>query len=211
MDLAASSGAPRLAALHGAMLVSAAQLFAAQGRAAGAVGLACVGLGAAALAIERRAALARFAEWSALALGAHVVLGMAGGLYERSALYDKLVHLVATFGLVRLAARWLARHAEREGLALGTRLERGVPALAGLALGTLWELFEFGADATGLVVAQRGLTDTMLDLAADAAGAFAAVAFPLIRRRRCGWPSSSRRTDPSASRGSSPRSAYPAS
>lgn len=210
MDLAGPSGAFRLAALHGAMLVSAAQLFAVQGRAAGVVGLACVALGGAALAVERRAALARFAEWSALALAAHVVLGMAGGLYERSALYDKAVHLAASFGLARLAARALALHVERERLAIGARLERWVPVLAALALGTLWELFEFGADATGLVVAQRGLSDTMLDLAADAAGALAAGVAPTRRRRRAPSSSTSRR-DPSASPGSRPRSACPAS
>jgi hypothetical protein len=192
------------------MLVAAAQLFAAQGRVAGAVGLACVALGGAALAVERRAALVRFAEWSALALAAHVVLGMAGGLYERSTLYDKAVHLAASFGLARLAALALALHAEREGLAIGVRLERWVPVLAALALGTLWELFEFGADATGLVVAQRGLADTMLDLAADAAGALAAGAVP-TRRRRCAPSSRLRRTDPSAPPGSRPRSACPAS
>jgi hypothetical protein len=160
------------------MLVAAAQLFAAEGRTAGAIGLACVALGGAAVAVERHTALARFAELSALALSAHVVLGMAGGLYERSALYDKAVHAVAGFGAARLAARALARHVEREGLAIGGRLTRWVPALAALALGTLWELFEFGADATGLVVAQRGLADTMLDLAANAAGALAAAHSP---------------------------------
>jgi len=191
--------------------VTAAQLFAAQGRVAGAVGLACVALGGVACAVERRAALARFAEWTALALGAHVVLGMAGGLYERSVLYDKAVHLVAGFGLARLAARALALHVEREGLAFGARLERWVPVLVALALGTLWELFEFCADRTGLVLAQRGLADTMLDLAADAAGALAAASGPLTRRRRCATPSSSRRRDPSASRGIPPRSARRAS
>ena len=210
MDLAAPSGALRLAALHGAMLVAAAQLFAAEERVAGAVGLGCVALGGAACAVERRAALARFAEWSALALGAHVVLGMAGGLYERSALYDKAVHLVASFGLARLAAGALALHVEREGLALGARLERWVPVLVAVALGTLWELFEFGADSTGLVVAQRGLADTMLDLAAAAAGALAAAATP-TPRRRCASPSSPRRGDPSASPGTRPRSGCRAS
>jgi hypothetical protein len=208
--LAGPSGALRLAVLHGAMLVTAAQLFAAQGRVAGAVGLACVALGGAALAVERRAALARLAEWSALALAAHVVLGMAGGLYERSALYDKAVHLAASYGFARLAARALARHVAREGLTIGPRLARWVPVLAALALGTLWELFEFGADATGLVVAQRGLADTMLDLAADAAGALAAAAPPTRRPRRA-TPSSSPRRDPSAPPGSRPRSACPAS
>jgi len=154
MDLGAS-GRLRVAALQGAIGVTAAQLFAAQGRVAGAIALACLALGAAASALERRAQ-----EWVVTVLAAHVVLGMAAGLYERSALYDKLVHLAVSFGLARLVAGALAQRAPRWLL-----------ALAALGLGAVWEVFEFAADATGLVTAQRGLADTMLDLGADAAGA----------------------------------------
>jgi hypothetical protein len=70
------------------------------------------------------------------------------------------VHLAVSFGLARLVAGALPERAPRWLLALGA-----------LGLGALWELFEFAADATGLVTAQRGLADTMLDLGADAAGA----------------------------------------
>ena len=208
---ASRSAELRIAALQLATLVTAGQLFAAQGRVAGAVGLACAGLGAAAVVVERRTALARLAEWCGLALCAHVVLGMAGGLYERSVLYDKLVHCAASFGLARLGAHALAQHVARDGLAIGPRLEALVPVLGALALGTLWELFEFGVDATGLVTAQRGLADTMLDLAAGAAGALAAALRPATRCLRGATPSSSRRTGPSARPGSRPRSACPAS
>ncbi len=161
----------RVAALHAAIWLGALELLALPDPAGAALALTCSGLARGARAVEQRAALARFAEWSALALAAHVVLGMAGGLYERSALYDKLVHLVISFGLARLAAGWLARRVATERLEPGLLLLRWAPMLAALSLGTLWELFEFAADATGLVVAQRGLADTMLDLAADAAGA----------------------------------------
>ncbi len=167
MALASAPGVLRSVALQAAILVTAAQLFVAEGAVAGAIALACLALGVAACVLERRTR-----EWLLLALAAHVVLGMAGGLYERSALYDKLVHLAASFGLARLAAGWLARHVARERLDPGELLERWAPALAALSLGTLFELFEFAADATGLVVAQRGLADTMLDLGADAAGAW---------------------------------------
>ena len=40
-----------------------------------------------------------------------------------------------------------------------------------MTAGTAWELFEFWVDLTGVFIAQRGLHDTMLDLAADTAGA----------------------------------------
>jgi hypothetical protein len=160
MALGRSPAALRVFALEGAMLVAAAELFAARGPVAGAVGMTCVALGL------------RANEWVVTALTAHVVLGMAGGLYERSLLYDKLVHLAVSFGLARLAAGALGRLVARERLVPGALLERWVPVLAALALGTLWELFEFAADATGLVKAQRGLADTMLDLGADAGGAW---------------------------------------
>jgi hypothetical protein len=146
---------PRATALTAAIGVTAAQLFAAQGTVPGAIALGCFALAAASAALERRAH-----EWLVAALAAHVVLGMAGGLYERSVLYDKVVHLAASFGL----ARWIAAH-------FAERVPRSLVMLAALGLGALFELFEFAADTTGLVVAQRGLADTMLDLAADAAGA----------------------------------------
>jgi hypothetical protein len=158
----------RTHALRGAMAVAGAELFAAQGTVAGGIALACIGLAALASRLERRVQ-----EWAVAALAAHVVLGMAGGLYERSALYDKLVHAAIGFGLARLLARtlpsgpaWLA-------------------PLAALGIGALWELFEFAADATGLVAAQRGLADTMLDLAAGAAGALAAAALLRATLREC--------------------------
>jgi hypothetical protein len=149
------------------MAVASAELFAAQGAAAGGIALACVALAALASRLERSAR-----DLALAALAAHVVLGMAGGLYERSAIYDKVVHAAVSFGLVRIllpalpSPRW------------------GAP-LAALGLGALWELFEFAADATGLVAAQRGLEDTMLDLAADGAGALAAAASLRATLREC--------------------------
>jgi hypothetical protein len=177
---------PRSTVLGGAIAVSAADFFAAREAVAGSIALACLAVGAAASRIERRPQ-----EWLLAALAAHVVLGMAGGLYERSALYDKLVHCAVSFGLARLVAaapapRWLA-------------------ALAALGLGALWELFEFTADATGLVTAQRGLADTMGDLAADAAGALAGAALALSRPCRRDRTRAGRAPAP-ASRRSRPRS-----
>jgi len=48
----------------------------------------------------------------------------------------------------------------------------------GLAIsaGTLWEVFEFVMNRTGLFYSQRGLHDTMLDLIADAIGAIITLA-----------------------------------
>ena len=164
----------RVAALQAAIWLGALELLALRDPAGAALALACSGLARGARAVEQRAELARFAEWSALALTAHVLLGMAGGLYERSALYDKLVHLALSYGLARLTQRALVQYAARRALTPGALLLRWVPVLAAVALGTAWELFEFAVDASGLVHAQRGLADTMLDLAADLLGALAA-------------------------------------
>jgi len=156
------------------MWLGALELLALRDPVGAALALTCSGLARFALAVERRAELARFAEWSALALAAHVVLGMAGGLYERSGLYDKLVHFALSFGLARLAQHALVQYVACRSLTPGALLLRWVPVLAAVALGTAWELFEFVIDASGLVHAQRGLADTMLDLAADVLGALVA-------------------------------------
>jgi len=56
-----------------------------------------------------------------------------------------------------------------------------------MSLGTLWEVFEFAIDRTGLFQAQRGLTDTMLDLIADMLGALAATSAMVgLPRRKFG-------------------------
>jgi len=178
MDLSTGQSALRIGALQGATGVAALELFAAHGAVAGGIACACFALGLGTAALGQRVR-----EWVVMAFAAHVILGMAGGLYERSALYDKLVHGALSFAVARFVADALACHIARNGLVLGARLERVVPVLAALALGTLWELFEFAADATGLVVAQRGLADTMLDLAADLAGAVAAFAIPRATQR----------------------------
>lgn len=123
---------------------------------------------------------------TALFLGAHIVFGMAAALYETSTTYDKWIHLAASMaiaGLIILASgRWSARSRIALPLALTVMLGLG----GTVALGALWELFEFAVDLTGLFVAQRGLTDTMLDLAADTLGAALAVAaFAGHARWRC--------------------------
>jgi hypothetical protein len=181
MDLDGARGALRIGALQGATGVAAAELFAAQGAVPGAVALGCLALGFGAAALDRRTR-----EWAVTALAAHVVLGMAGGLYARSAQYDEPVHLVVFLGTARL--------------------ERAVPVLVALALGTLWELFEFAADASGLVTAQRGLADTMLDLAADAAGGLgAAVLWPRATLRACARSCPGSSTGPPSTRRSRSR------
>lgn len=104
-------------------------------------------------------------------LAARVVLGMYVGLYESSQIYDKVMHLIgsAAVGVILIAALHACTSVQSAQMSLSLRLTL---VFAGtLSIGTLWEMFEFAVDLTGLFAAQRGLRDTMLDLTADAAGA----------------------------------------
>lgn len=124
---------------------------------------------------------------TALLLAAHIVLGMYLALYELSVLYDKVMHVVgsgAVATILTLGAKSCCRQ---------HRLEVPGPLIvltvfAGtLSVGTLWEIFEFAIDRTGLFVAQRGLRDTMFDLVADALGAtFALAIITVLMRSRAG-------------------------
>jgi len=116
---------------------------------------------------------------TAALLAAHVVFGMLGALYETSTLYDKAMHVLgsgAIAGLLMLAVhRYCHRHLIEIPLVLIVAIVLG----GTLSAGSLWELFEFAMDSTGLFHAQRGLDDTMLDLLADAGGGMLLVAMQI--------------------------------
>lgn len=112
---------------------------------------------------------------SALLLGAHVMLGMWLGLYDSSDLYDKLMHALGVGAIAALLILAIRGHCERRRLALPYSLMLWLVLCCAVSMGTAWELFEFSMDLTGLVTAQRGLRDTMLDLAADSVGALVVV------------------------------------
>lgn len=112
----------------------------------------------------------------AVLLAAHIVLGMQFRLYELSSVYDKTMHVVgsgAVSALLIIAARSFC---DRERIKLPASLFALLVFSGALSAGTLWEIFEFAIDRTGLFVAQRGLRDTMIDLLADAVGALLALA-----------------------------------
>lgn len=113
---------------------------------------------------------------SALLLGAHVMLGMWLGLYDSSDLYDKLMHALGVGAIAALLILAIRDYCERQRLALPPSLMMWLVLCGAVSMGTAWELFEFSMDLTGLVTAQRGLHDTMLDLAADSVGALIVVA-----------------------------------
>ncbi|WP_419909810.1 hypothetical protein [Hoeflea sp.] len=102
---------------------------------------------------------------------AHVFFGMHAGFYETSLIYDKLMHVLGSFAIGLVVMAFVTRYSADRRIALtGPALGLVTVALI-ISLGTLWEIFEFSVDRTGLFRSQKGLTDTMLDLIADAAGA----------------------------------------
>ena len=106
---------------------------------------------------------------------AHVVLGMQIGLYETSTVYDKLIHVLGSSAIAGLSIVAILQYSDRRQLRLPLPLLLVSVLGIVVGLGTLWELFEFAIDRTGLFRSQRGLDDTMLDLVADAIGALAAL------------------------------------
>lgn len=103
-------------------------------------------------------------------VAAHVILGMKAGLYETSTVYDKLAHTLGSGVVTGVLITAVSRYAERERLSLPLPFFFILVLGAGVSLGTFWEIFEFAADKSGLFYAQRGLSDTMLDLIANLVG-----------------------------------------
>ncbi|MEM1229056.1 MAG: hypothetical protein AAGI15_00855 [Pseudomonadota bacterium] len=110
----------------------------------------------------------------ALLIAAHVALGMYLELYERSRYYDKFAHFLGMGAIAVYLRTAVQRHCHKAGLRLPSGALALIAVSGAISLGALWELFEFALDQTGLFVTQRGLTDTMLDLLANALGALSA-------------------------------------
>ncbi len=107
---------------------------------------------------------------TALLVAAHIVFGMLGALYETSLLYDKAMHLLGSGAIAALLLLAAQRYCHRHRITVPLTLLAAIVIGGTLSAGTLWELFEFAIDQTGLFQAQRGLHDTMFDLLADAGG-----------------------------------------
>ena len=104
-------------------------------------------------------------------IAAHVILGMQLGLYESSISYDKAMHAIGLFAITGLIIAAVSKYCDREQLVLPLSFLSILVLGISVSAGTLWEIFEFAIDLTGLFQAQRGLYDTMLDLLANTAGA----------------------------------------
>ena len=141
-----------------------------------AVGAVCLALSAAPALCLRESALRGIVSLvMALFLAAHVLLGMYLGLYELSSIYDKFMHLIGSTAIAVTLYAALDAYCRQRSLALPWTLRAATVFSVTLSSGVFWEFFEFGVDQTGLFYAQRGLTDTMIDLFADGLGAVIAI------------------------------------
>lgn len=119
------------------------------------------------------------------------VMGHTFGWYQHFAWYDTALHfsvpLVTVLVLYALsqATNWIWHFKSV------TPIEVGIYLFAmSVALGTMWEILEFGMDQIFGTREQDDLFDTMIDLLMDVAGAFLGsivAAIATARGRRLGW------------------------
>lgn len=119
---------------------------------------------------------------TALLLAAHILLGMQLQLYETSLLYDKAMHFIGSGAIAVILIAKTQAYCYQTNANLPVKFLLLLVFSGTLAAGTLWEIFEFAVDRSGLFVAQRGLQDTMLDLLANSMGAVLAITLFAGRR-----------------------------
>jgi hypothetical protein len=125
--------------------------------------------------------------------------GDALGLYDRFSHYDNVVHFLVPFAIAPIVYILLARadvlpdlrdRGERHHL-VGIFL---VTLALGLAIGAVWEIFEWSSDHTLGSSLVHGEGDTAGDLVADGAGALVGGAL-LVAWRVYGWGTERRTPD----------------
>ena len=179
--------------------------FAAAGDATGAFNM---GLAFAVLVAARLANLPRLYDLALIVALAFTQGGESLGLYDAIDWYDRVVHFLVPMLTSQVLYLCLARlevmpDPRQETL---PRHEAGmfiaVFAL-GLAVGALWEIFEYTSDALFGSELSQGNTDTVGDLIADASGSLAGGGLMVLWAKR-GWgsvrriPGENRREDVSA-------------
>ena len=169
---------------------AAAVAFAVAGDAAGAFNL---GLAFAILVGARFADLPRIYDLALIVALAFTQGGEALNLYDALPWYDRVVHVVVPMLSSQVFYLCLARievmpDPRQETL---PRHEAGMFVAVfslGLAVGALWEIFEWSSDGLFGSNLSEGNTDTVGDLIADAAGSLARGALMVLWAKR-GWGS----------------------
>jgi hypothetical protein len=164
--------------------------FAAAGDVAGTFNLL---LAFAVLVAARLANLPRVYDLAVIVAFAFTQGGEALNLYDAIAWYDRVVHFVVPMLASQVVYLCLARIEVMPDPSQETlpRHEAGmfVAVFAlGLAVGALWEIFEWSSDGLFGSALSEGNTDTVGDLIADACGSLAGGALMVLWARR-GWGS----------------------
>ena len=117
---------------------------------------------------------AEFELLAVLLIFASLFLGEVHGYYERFWWWDLLLHLGSglLFGILGFLLAYTLNQRQLGELDLQPSFVALFAFAFAVALGTMWEIFEFGMDQLfGLNMQKSGLVDTMWDLIIDAAGA----------------------------------------
>ena len=116
-----------------------------------------------------------------LFLSVHIILGMYFGFYERSLVFDKLMHMLGSFALTALVIMAITQYCGQIQFRPSKFFLFTIVLSIAVSMGVFWEVFEFTIDNTGLVYAQRGLSDTMFDLIANITGVLGALCIHMNR------------------------------
>ena len=158
--------------------------------------------------LARAAQLPRLYDLAVIVAMAFTMVGEALGVYDAVDWYDRLVHVVVPLLSAQVLYIGLARLEVLPDLREETTTRHHVgifvvTAALGIAVGGVWEVFEFTSDAWFGSNLSESNTDTVGDLLADSAGSLAGAAL-LVAYTRFGWgsvrriPGENRFEDPSA-------------
>ena len=152
-----------------------------------------------AVLLARAAQLPRIYDLAVIVAMAFTGWGEALGLYDALPWYDNVVHFVVPLLTSQVIYLCLARLEVLPDLREETlpRHHLGIFVVTfalGVAVGGLWEIFEYGSDHIFGSELQLGNDDTVGDLIADSLGALCGAAL-LVAWTRFGWGSVKRAPD----------------
>jgi len=103
---------------------------------------------------------------------ASIFLGEMRGFYDRFWWWDMMLHFFSALSIAAMAFLAIFMMFEGDRYAAPPWALAVLSACVALAIGALWEIFEYGMDQTfGMNMQKTGLDDTMKDLMVDAVGA----------------------------------------
>lgn len=122
-------------------------------------------------------------------IAASLFMGEAGDFYERFWWWDVFLHSFSAIGFGMIGTVLVLMMVEAERLEASAFLAAVFAFSFGIAIGAIWEIFEFGMDQLfGFNMQKSGLVDTMTDLMVDCVGAAlgASAGFGYLKGRQHG-------------------------